>query len=225
MWSLLGGFWKIWNYLDKSCNYHWHRSLPFFPVLNSDMIPGAVEHFVTMRKAKRIATLPARRLLNRWPNTGNHLPPDFLLYKKNNPHFVWLLYFTCSWCISNWHRKIINLYLDVLSFRSDGKSRWTSPRADGNMIGILERGLVCKFKMKIYQQMVVIETNGLQTFTHIPPNRIMKKYILFMKKYILLCTFPSIFYCEYFQAYRNFEIIEQWTPYTHHLDSAINSLF
>lgn len=197
-----------------------------FPCLELRHDPWSCRTFCDYEKGQENCKPASQRLLNGWPNTGNHLPPDFLLCKKNNPHFVWLLYsFTWSWCISNWHRKTINLYLDLLSFRSDGKSRWTSPEADGNMIEILERALVCKFKKKIYQQMVVIETNGLQTFTHIPPNRLMKKYILFMKKYILPCTFPSMFYCEYFQAYRNFEIIEQWTPYTHHLDSTINILF
>ena len=68
------------------------------------------------------------------------------------------------------------------------------------MIGILERGLDCKL-LKIHQQMI-IETSGLQTFAHMFPKRIMKKYIL-------PCTFPPIFYYEYFQAYKKVERIEQ----------------
>lgn len=40
---------------------------------------------------------------------------------------------------------------------------------DGNMIGILERGLDCKFRLKIHQQMVIIETQWSSNFClHIP---------------------------------------------------------
>ena len=34
------------------------------------------------------------------------------------------------------------------------------------MVGILERGLDCKFRLKIHQQMLIIEANVLQTFVH-----------------------------------------------------------
>lgn len=86
---------------------------------------------------------------------------------------------------------------------------------DGNMTGVLERGLDCKLRLKIHQQMLIMETNGLQSFAHAAPKRIMKKCIL-------PCTFPPIFYYECFQAHEKFEIIGQCTPSTHHLNSTIN---
>ena len=96
----------------------------FFPVLNSDMMPRAVEHFVTVRKGQEIADLPARRSLNCGTNTSSHLAPDSLLCKKNNPYFVWRIYSViCGWWYFNRHREIICLYLDLLNFRSDGNSR------------------------------------------------------------------------------------------------------
>ena len=63
------------------------------------------------------------------------------------------------------------------------------------MIGILERGLDCKFSLKSHQQMLIIEANVLQTFVH----TFLK---IIMKNYTLLCTFLQIFYYEYFQTYR-----------------------
>lgn len=66
---------------------------------------------------------------------------------------------------------------------------------DGNMIGILKRGLDCKFRLKVHQQMLIIEANVRQTFVHTFPKVIMKNYIL-------LCTFLPIFYYEYFQTYK-----------------------